>query len=77
MTHTPIGYNPGVETITYSVSGMHCGHCKAALEGELSLVPGVSVVEVDLPENLVLVRGDGLIDAELRAAIEEAGYEAA
>lgn len=66
-----------METLTYSVQDMHCGHCKSALEGELSAVPGVSAVEVDLREELVLVRGDGLVDAELRAAIKEAGYEAA
>ena len=34
-------------------------------------------VEVDLETKLVVVRGDGLDDAALRAAIEEAGYEAA
>ena len=63
--------------ITYTVPGMHCGHCEKAVAEELRQVPGVAGVDVDLETKLVTVRGDGLQDAELRAAIEEAGYEAA
>ena len=63
--------------ITYTVLGMHCGHCKQAVSGELRDVTGVDAVEVDLDTKLVTVRGHDLDDAALRAAIEEAGYEAA
>ena len=55
---------------------MHCAHCKAAVEEELGAVAGVETVHVDLETKRVLVRGHGLDDARLRAAIEEAGYEA-
>ncbi|HZO97785.1 MAG TPA: heavy-metal-associated domain-containing protein [Gaiellaceae bacterium] len=65
------------ETITYTVPGMHCGHCKAAVAGELAAVPGVTSVDVDLDSKLVVVEGEGLDDGRLRSAIEEAGYEAA
>ena len=65
------------ETITYTVSGMHCGHCKASVTEELSEVEGVEAVDVDLDTKLVVVTGSGLDDAALRAAIEEAGYQAA
>lgn len=63
--------------ITYTVSGMSCGHCKSAVEREVGQVPGVEFVEADVDTKLVVVRGDGLEDAALRAAIDEAGYEAA
>jgi copper chaperone CopZ len=63
--------------ITYTVPGMHCAHCRAAVVEELEQVNGVAEVDVDLDMKLVVVRGEGLDDAELRAAIEEAGYEAA
>ncbi len=63
--------------ITYTVSGMSCGHCKAAVEEEVGQVPGVESVDADLDSKLVVVRGEGLEDAALRAAIDEAGYEAA
>jgi copper chaperone len=64
------------ETLTYRVAGMHCGHCKAAVSEELSAVEGVETVEVDLDTKLVVVRGQSLEDAKLRAAIDEAGYKA-
>ena len=63
--------------ITYTVSGMSCAHCKAAVEGEVGRVPGVDSVVADLDSKLVVVRGDALEDEALRAAIDEAGYEAA
>jgi copper chaperone CopZ len=62
--------------ITYTVPGMHCGHCKEAVSGELRDVAGVDVVDVDLDTKVVTVRGHDLDDVALRAAIEEAGYEA-
>ena len=63
--------------ITYTVSGMSCGHCTAAVEEEVGRVPGVETVNADLDTKLVVVRGEGLEDEALRAAIDEAGYEAA
>jgi copper chaperone len=65
------------ETVTYRVPGMHCGHCEAAVSEELAAVEGVESVDVDLGTKLVVVRGERLDDATLRAAIDEAGYEAA
>jgi copper chaperone CopZ len=64
------------ETITYSVPGMSCGHCRAAITAEVGAVPGVETVEVDLGKKLVAISGENLDDATLVAAIDEAGYEA-
>jgi copper chaperone len=64
------------KTITYSVPAMHCAHCQASVSEELEAVAGVDSVEVDLDTKLVVVRGEALEDARLRAAIEEAGYQA-
>jgi copper chaperone len=63
--------------ITYTVPAMHCGHCTAAVEREISQVDGVQSVSADLATKLVVVRGEQLDDAALRAAIDEAGYGAA
>ena len=65
------------ETVSYSVPGMHCGHCERAVTEELSAVAGVESVDVDLETKLDTVAGSDLDDAKLRAAIDEAGYEAA
>ena len=63
--------------VVYSVPGMSCEHCEHAVRSELGEVAGVDSVDVDLETNLVTVRGQDLDDAALRAAIDEAGYEAA
>lgn len=63
--------------ITYTVNGMTCGHCKAAVEEEVGRVSGVESVHADVDTKLVVVRGEGLEDGAVRAAIDEAGYEAA
>ena len=65
------------EQATYTVPGMHCDHCERAVTEELGGVPGVESVAVDLETKRVTVVGSGLDDAALRAAIDEAGYEAA
>ena len=65
------------KTVTYSVPGMTCAHCKNAVSEELGRVEGVLEVDVDLETKLVVVRGATLDDEALRAAIEDAGYEAA
>jgi len=65
------------EQMSYSVPGMHCGHCEAAVTEELNAIDGVEAVEVDLESKRVVVSGSQLSDEPLRAAIEEAGYEVA
>ena len=65
------------ETLTYSVPAIHCAHCVMSIREEVSEVDGVEDVAVDLDTKLVSVSGRALDDAALRAAIEEAGYEAA
>ena len=65
------------ETVTYTVPAIHCEHCAMSIREELSEVQGVDVVDVDLDAKLVSVAGRDLDDAALRAAIADAGYEAA
>ena len=65
------------QTITYTVPAIHCAHCAMSIREEVSEVEGVDAVDVDLGTKLVTVRGSELDDAALRAAIEEAGYQAA
>lgn len=73
-----MGYSVGMtNTLTYTVPGMHCGHCEASVKEEVSAVECVESVDVDLDTKLVVVHGEALDDAALRAAIDEAGYEAA
>ena len=61
-------------TRTYSVPGISCGHCKSAIEGELSPIVAVDSAVVDIDAKTVIVTGDVSEDV-VRAAIDEAGYE--
>jgi copper chaperone CopZ len=60
----------------YSVYGMSCGHCVSAVTRELGMVEGVTGVHVDLGAKQVTVGSTRrLADDEVRAAVDEAGYE--
>lgn len=66
-----------MSTITYSVPGISCGHCRMAITNEVAPLPGVESVEVDLDAKTVTVTGDALDEQAIIAAIDEAGYEVA
>ncbi len=67
-----------MSTATYTVVGMTCGHCVSSVTEEVSQVPGVTDVDVDLASGGLTVTGDAEVDdAAVRAAVEEAGYEVA
>jgi copper chaperone len=61
--------------LTVNVPGMTCGHCEAAVKGEVGKIVGVRLVEVDLATKQVVVYGDDLDLAAIAAAVDEAGYE--
>ncbi len=61
-----------------TVTGMTCSHCVNAVRGEISKLPGVSGVDIDLGTGAVTVTADPLPDPDvLRRAVDEAGYEVA
>jgi copper chaperone CopZ len=62
-------------TASYTVVGMTCGHCVTAVTEEVSAVPGVTGVDVDLDSGGLTVSSAAPVDADaVRAAVEEAGY---
>jgi copper chaperone len=64
---------------TFNVSDMSCGHCKAAVEGELNRLSGVESSNADIEKGAVEVRYDEsrVGTEQLIKAIEEAGYTVA
>jgi copper chaperone len=64
---------------TFNVPDMSCGHCKAAVEGELNRLSGVEYSNADVEKGTVEVRYDEsrLGTGRLEGAIEEAGYTVA
>jgi len=65
-------------TASYSITGMTCAHCVAAVTEEVSRLDGVSAVEVDLNaggDSRVTVTSTRPLAVEaIRAAVDEAGY---
>lgn len=63
-------------TSTYTVKGMTCSHCVQSVTEEISALPGVADVQVDLSSGGVTVTSEApLEDAAVRGAVDEAGYE--
>lgn len=63
---------------SFEVAGMTCEHCVASVTEELSALDGVEAVSVDLKpgaaSTVVVSASRALTGAEVRAAVEDAGY---
>ena len=60
---------------TFAVKGMSCGHCKATIEGAVKALAGVKSADANLETKIVSVDHDAsIVDANIRKAIENAGY---
>jgi copper chaperone CopZ len=61
-----------------TVSGMTCEHCEKAVRAEISAIPGVSQVDVDVASGEVRILAEPALElTDLQAAVEEAGYQLA
>ena len=56
------------------ISGMSCEHCTNYVKQVLSEMPGISVMDISLEGAVILSEGN-ITEAEMKEAIEEAGYE--
>ena len=64
-------------TTEYRVTGMTCAHCERAVAAEVNQIPGVTVTGVSAATGRLVVSSETAVeDAEILAAIDEAGYEA-
>ncbi|GAK71644.1 hypothetical protein RRU01S_19_00490 [Agrobacterium rubi TR3 = NBRC 13261] len=60
-----------METTTFTVPDMTCGHCEKTIRGALAeALPGANIV-IDLPTHRVTVTGDA---ATAEEAMREVGY---
>lgn len=57
----------------FTVSGMTCQHCVASVTEEVTEVPGVQEVDVDLATGRLHVVGDDVTPEQVQAAVAEAG----
>ena len=61
-------------TVVYTVEGMHCNHCKAAVEKSVGQLKGVDSCEATPAANTLVVTGTAT-ESAVRAAVEKAGFE--
>jgi copper chaperone CopZ len=74
----PMTTIPAPATATFVVSGMSCHHCEVALKGELSKLPGIISVDVDVTAGTVTTCSDRPLDrADVATAVYDAGYDLA
>jgi copper chaperone CopZ len=67
----------GITTV-YQVTGMTCAHCEGAVAQEIGALAGVSSVTAEAASGRVtVVSAAPLAEADVRAAVDEAGYELA
>jgi copper chaperone len=66
------------QTAEYTVTGMTCGHCVASVTEEVQEIAGVTEVAVDLESGGLRVTSENPVqESDIRAAVEEAGYQLA
>ena len=62
-------------TATYTVTGMTCSHCVNAVTEEVTGIPGVTDVQVDLTSGALTITSQSPVEkAAVQAAVDEAGY---
>ena len=65
-----------MSTSHYTVVGMTCDHCVNSVTEEVSEVPGVETVQVELATGaLTITTTQPVPDAAVKAAVEDAGYQ--
>ncbi len=58
---------------TYTVSGMTCDHCVAAVKKEVSAIPGVTGVDLTLADGALAIHSNAPIDFDrIAEAVTEA-----
>lgn len=64
-----------IGTTTFQVTGMSCDHCQRAVTDEVTRIPGIQGIAVDLPTGSVTVTATQPVDrADVAHAVSEAGY---
>lgn len=64
-----------VGTTTFRVEGMTCDHCRNVVTTEISAVPDVEKVTVDIESGTVTVSATQPVDrSDIATAVDEAGY---
>ncbi|WP_166986193.1 heavy-metal-associated domain-containing protein [Canibacter zhoujuaniae] len=65
------------KSLNFTVTGMSCAHCEAAIRSELEELDGVHAVAVSAANGTLTVQADAAVTEQaIIAAVDEAGYAA-
>ncbi|WP_194420407.1 heavy-metal-associated domain-containing protein [Microbacterium abyssi] len=66
-----------MSTTEYQVTGMTCGHCEMSVREEVAQIAGVDGIDVSAQTGRLVVTASAPVsDADVLAAVGEAGYSA-
>lgn len=65
-----------MQTVSFQIKGMSCGHCVSAVKQALADVPGVHIENVTIGQAVVSYEPDKTKTTDITTAIADAGYEA-
>lgn len=61
------------DTTVYTVEGMHCSHCEAAVERAVEEVQGVKSAKANVRRKTLTIKGTAA-QTDVQAAVEKTGY---
>ena len=65
-----------MQTVTFQITGMSCGHCVSAVKQALTEVPGVKIENVAIGQAVVSYEPGTTKTTDITDALAEAGYPA-
>ncbi len=66
-----------MQTLTFSIPAINCGHCVNTIKNELSELEGISSVEGDVvTKKISVVIGEPATEASIRSLLAEINYPA-
>ena len=64
-----------METVTYTIPNISCGHCTHTIESELSEMEGVQSVKADMDSKQATITfGPPASESRIKAVLEEINY---
>ncbi|MGD9385085.1 MAG: heavy-metal-associated domain-containing protein [Thioalkalispiraceae bacterium] len=65
-----------MDTLEIQASNIKCGGCVSNIQNGLKNIEGITVVNVDIPSNKIIIEGERLDKTVIQTKLAELGYPA-
>jgi copper chaperone CopZ len=65
-----------MDTLEIKASNIKCGGCVSNIQNGLKNIEGITVVNVDIPSNKIIIEGERLDKTVIQTKLAELGYPA-